>query len=466
MDYSMAPSVGFLTMKENLGKISNKGYEVTLRLMPYSNPSKEAYWNIIFTGSHNKSRIEQISNALKVMNEKQMAVADEVENPYETDIADKREKSPLPRYENGYSQTTIWAVRSMGIDPQTGREVFLTRDGRLTNIYSSADQIPVGDTEPKLQGSVSTTFTYKGFSLTLAGQYHFGGQTYNKTLINKVENANLRLNADRRALYSRWQNPGDQVFFKAIDGNIYKTDTKESSRFVMDDNEFYFSGPKPYSWIHEDIEKFAFFSKAALSAIPTLGFRPDIIHCHDWQTGLVPVYLKERFAQGEFYQGVKSVMTIHNLKFQGIWDLKKVKDITGLPDSYFTSDKLEAYKDANYLKGGIVYADMVTTVSSTYAEEIKTPFYGEHLEGLMQARSNCLRGIVNGIDYEIYNPETDENLDAKYNQITFRKEKWKNWRQSIIRKNRKKAAISLSSAANCGWNAKTSWKMLRRNISV
>ena len=257
MDYSMAPSVGFLTMKENLGKISNKGYEVTLRLMPYSNPSKEAYWNIIFTGSHNKSRIEQISNALKVMNEKQMAVADEVENPYETDIADKREKSPLPRYENGYSQTTIWAVRSMGIDPQTGREVFLTRDGRLTNIYSSADQIPVGDTEPKLQGSVSTTFTYKGFSLTLAGQYHFGGQTYNKTLINKVENANLRLNADRRALYSRWQNPGDQVFFKAIDGNIYKTDTKESSRFVMDDNEFYFSTVnlsyrlegKKYNWM-------------------------------------------------------------------------------------------------------------------------------------------------------------------------------------------------------------------------
>ena len=196
--------------------------------------------------------------------------------------------------------------------------------------------------------------------------------------------------------------------------------------FYFIDNEFYFSGPKPYSWIHEDIEKFAFFSKAALSAIPTLGFRPDIIHCHDWQTGLVPVYLKERFAQGEFYQGVKSVMTIHNLKFQGIWDLKKVKDITGLPDSYFTSDKLEAYKDANYLKGGIVYADMVTTVSSTYAGEIKTPFYGEHLEGLMQARSNCLRGIVNGIDYEIYNPETDENLDAKYNQITFRKEKWKN----------------------------------------
>jgi len=156
-------------------------------------------------------------------------------------LEDKRKKHPLPRYENGYSQTTIWAVRSMGIDPQTGREVFLTRDGQLTNLYSSSDQVPVGDTEPKFQGAVSTTFTYKGFSLTLAGQYRWGGQVFNQTLIDKVENANLRQNADRRALYSRWQKPGDQVLFKAIDGDIYKEDTKESSRFVMDDNEFAFT---------------------------------------------------------------------------------------------------------------------------------------------------------------------------------------------------------------------------------
>ena len=196
--------------------------------------------------------------------------------------------------------------------------------------------------------------------------------------------------------------------------------------FYFIDNEFYFGGNKPYSWIHEDIEKFAFFSKAALSALPVLGFRPDIIHCNDWQTGLIPVYLKERFSQGEFYQGIKSIMTIHNLKFQGIWDLKKVKDITGLPDEYFTSDKLEAYDDANYLKGGIVYADRVTTVSETYAEEIKTPFYGENLDGLMRARANVLSGIVNGIDYDEYNPETDKRIANNYNQITFRKEKWKN----------------------------------------
>lgn len=244
LDYSMAPSVGFSTMKENLGEISNKGYEVTLRLMPYSNPAKQAYWNIILNGARNKSKIEKISNALKVMNEKQMAEADKeddlLNNPGMA-LEDKRKKHPLPRYENGYSQTTIWAVRSMGIDPQTGREVFLTRDGQLTNLYSSSDQVPVGDTEPKFQGAVSTTFTYKGFSLTLAGQYRWGGQVFNQTLIDKVENANLRQNADRRALYSRWQKPGDQVLFKAIDGDIYKEDTKESSRFVMDDNEFAFT---------------------------------------------------------------------------------------------------------------------------------------------------------------------------------------------------------------------------------
>lgn len=199
-------------------------------------------------------------------------------------------------------------------------------------------------------------------------------------------------------------------------------------QYYFIDNEFYFAGPKPYGYIHEDIEKFAFFSKAALSAMPLLNFKPDIVHCHDWQTGLIPVYMKERFHDGEFFRNMKSVMTIHNLKFQGVWNLKKVKDITGLPPYFFTSDKLEAYGDANYLKGGIVYADAVTTVSNSYAEEIKTPFYGEKLDGLMRARSNCLTGIVNGIDYQDFNPETDNRIVARYNQKTFRKEKIKNKR--------------------------------------
>ncbi len=196
--------------------------------------------------------------------------------------------------------------------------------------------------------------------------------------------------------------------------------------FYLIDNEYYFAGDKPYGNIHEDIEKFAFFSRAVLSALPQIGFRPDLIHCNDWQTGLIPVYLHDSFEQGEFYRGIKSVMTIHNLKFQGVWDKKTVADITGLDMYYFTPDKLEAYGDANYLKGGIVYADYVTTVSDTYAEEIKTPFYGEGLDGLMRARSNNLWGIVNGIDYEEYNPETDPFIVQNFNAMNFRKEKIKN----------------------------------------
>ena len=197
--------------------------------------------------------------------------------------------------------------------------------------------------------------------------------------------------------------------------------------FYFIDNEHYFSGFAPYDgdpkW---NIEKFAFFSKAVLSILPVIGFRPDLIHCHDWQTGLIPVYLDNFRYLGEYYRGIKTVMTIHNLKFQGVWDTKTVRGITGLPEYYFVPDKMEAYKDANLLKGGIVYADKVTTVSRSYADEIKTPFYGEGLDGLMSARSNDLRGIVNGIDYDEFNPETDTIIAQNYNAKNFRKEKIKN----------------------------------------
>lgn len=204
---------------------------------------------------------------------------------------------------------------------------------------------------------------------------------------------------------------------------------EDGVHYYFIDNEYYFNGPKVYSdspvW---EIERYAFFSKAALSVLPVVGFQPDVVHCHDWQTGLIPVYMKERFREGDFFRGMKSVITIHNLKFQGKWDTRTVRSITGLPEYYFTPDKLEAYKDANLLKGGIVYADAVTTVSSTYAEEIKTPFYGEGLDGLLRARSGDLRGIVNGIDYTDFNPETDKYIVKPYNAVNFRKEKVKNKR--------------------------------------
>lgn len=185
--------------------------------------------------------------------------------------------------------------------------------------------------------------------------------------------------------------------------------------FYFIDNEYYFTGDKPYTDHHWDIEKFMFFDRAALSALPVIDFRPDVIHCHDWQTGLIPVYLHDSFAGGEFYRGIKSVMTIHNLKFQGNDNAERFMWLSGLSSYYMTYDKLKTGVDGNMLKGGLVYADAITTVSDSYAEEIKTDFYGEGLNGLMVARKNDLRGIVNGIDYDDYNPETDKQIVCNYN---------------------------------------------------
>ncbi len=179
------------------------------------------------------------------------------------------------------------------------------------------------------------------------------------------------------------------------------------------DNEFYFSGDKPYDFIHLDAEKFVFFSKAIVSILPTIDFRPDVIHCNDWQTGAVPVIL-DTCRNNEFYRGIKTVMTIHNLKFQGRWGMKEIKDILGIDDYYFTDDKLEYYTDANLLKGGMVYADKITTVSETYANEICTSEYGEGLDSLLSARRGDLWGIVNGISYEDWNSGTDKFIYNNY----------------------------------------------------
>ena len=197
--------------------------------------------------------------------------------------------------------------------------------------------------------------------------------------------------------------------------------------FYFIDNEHYFSGFAPYDgdpkW---NIEKFAFFSKAVLSILPVIGFRPELIHCHDWQTGLIPVYLDNFRYLGEYYRGIKTVMTIHNLKFQGVWDTKAVQKITGLPDYYFAPDKLEFHKDANMLKGGLVYADYITTVSDSYAQEIQTDYYGEGLDGLLAARHFDMQGIVNGIDYNAYDPQNDGRIYCNYNASDFRKKKFNN----------------------------------------
>ena len=201
-----------------------------------------------------------------------------------------------------------------------------------------------------------------------------------------------------------WRRQYVGIFTSQYDGVTYY--------FV--DNEFYFAGDKPYNNIYEDVEKFAFFSKAVLEALPVIDFAPDVIHCNDWQTGLLPVFLKTVYGSDNFYAGIKTVFTIHNMKFQGRWKIKEVADVTGLPEHIFNSGELEFYGEANYLKGGIVYADEITTVSPTYADEICTPEGGEGLDGLMLERRRHLRGIVNGIDYEVFNPMKDTYLDKHF----------------------------------------------------
>ena len=212
-----------------------------------------------------------------------------------------------------------------------------------------------------------------------------------------------------------WRSQYAGVFELEHDGCIYY--------FV--DNKFYFNGDKPYDYIHLDCEKFIFFSKAVLSLLPTIGFRPDVINCNDWQTGPIPVFL-DTFQDNPFFQGIKTVMTIHNLKFQGRWDFKAIKDVMGISDYYFTSDKLEFYRDANLLKGGMVYANKISTVSETYAGEIQSEEYGEGLHNLLRARNGDLIGIVNGISYTDWDPAKDKMIYKNYTAKTVHKNKVEN----------------------------------------
>ena len=180
------------------------------------------------------------------------------------------------------------------------------------------------------------------------------------------------------------------------------------------DNESYFGGSGPYSYMGGDIEKFSFFSRMVLSVLPLIGWKPDVIHCNDWQTGLIPVYLNDYFQGDLFFHNIRTIFTIHNLKFQGTYDVETIMNKTGLSAYYFTSDKLEAYGNGNLLKGGLVYSDRITTVSKTYADEICTLEYGEGLDGLLRAKREKLRGILNGIDTSFYDPANDPSIAAGF----------------------------------------------------
>ena len=180
------------------------------------------------------------------------------------------------------------------------------------------------------------------------------------------------------------------------------------------DNEEFFSEGKPYTNLIDDIPKFCYFGKAALAALNYMDWIPDVIHCHDWQAGLVPVYLRTMFADTPVARA-KVMITIHNLRFQGIYNIPTIQYWSGLPDYVFNKDALkQGYEDANMFKGGLAYANMITTVSGTYANEIQTPFYGENLDAHLRYHSGKLHGIVNGIDYGMWDPSTDKLLAAPY----------------------------------------------------
>lgn len=181
------------------------------------------------------------------------------------------------------------------------------------------------------------------------------------------------------------------------------------------DNEYYFGREKLYGF-GDEAEMYAFFCRAILEALPHLDFRPDIIHCNDWQTGMLPVFLEINYKQFDFYKNIRTMYTIHNLQYQGIFPFSIMNEVLCLETRYFTSDKLEFYGNVSFMKAGITYSNIITTVSPTYSQEIQYPYFGEGLHELLKARSHELFGILNGIDYEEYNPETDKLIYKNYNK--------------------------------------------------
>lgn len=179
------------------------------------------------------------------------------------------------------------------------------------------------------------------------------------------------------------------------------------------DNKYYFDREGPYGYI-DDGERFSFFSSAVVEALEKISLIPDVIHCNDWHTAIIPLLLKVKYGWIEALRDIKTVLTIHNLKFQGIYPFEALGDLLSVGDSVMLDTGVEYYGNVNYMKGGINYADWVTTVSPTYAREIKYPFYGEGLHGLMTRVDYKLSGILNGIDVEMNDPATDTYIPFNY----------------------------------------------------
>lgn len=222
LSLTIPPSMGFLSYKENLGSTENKGMELRTSVNLLLDPKRDRYITATFSIAKNTNKLKKISNALKAYN-------DQVDE----ELADGTTNKPQTRYIEGQSMNAIWAVRSLGIDPATGDEVYLTKDGQITTEWRTEDQVVCGDAMPKCTGNFGLNMDYRGISFNVSFYYQFGGQTYNQTLVDRVENAYWALNVDKRIYDSVWRKPGDRVSFAYNPGKT----TKPSSRFVQDLNE-------------------------------------------------------------------------------------------------------------------------------------------------------------------------------------------------------------------------------------
>ena len=223
-EVTIPSSTGFRTYKTNLGEVQNKGYEASMRYRVWSDPQKGNFVNLHFSAAHNSNRVRKISNSLAAYNEEQTS---EVHN------------RPIVRYTEGQSMSAIWAVPSYGIDPASGKEIFVRPDGSTTFIWSSDYLAICGDTEPTLRGNGGFNIDYEGFSLNVSLSWRFGGQAYNHTLVNKVDVPNINyFNSDRRVFTDRWREQGDITRFKNV--TDYST-TRATERFVDDQNELILS---------------------------------------------------------------------------------------------------------------------------------------------------------------------------------------------------------------------------------
>ncbi|MED4223901.1 glycogen synthase GlgA [Neobacillus cucumis] len=196
--------------------------------------------------------------------------------------------------------------------------------------------------------------------------------------------------------------------------------TYQGITFYFVDNEYYFKREGLYGY-YDDGERFAYLNRAILEAIAELDFYPDVLHCHDWHTAMIPYLLRTEYYKRKGYGLIKTVFTIHNLQFQGIFPKEVLGDLLGLDYQSFQSGHLEFFGNVNFMKGGLVASDKITTVSPTYKEEIQSPTFGEKLDGLLRARKDDLIGILNGIDEEFYNPSIDPLIYENYKADTYLK---------------------------------------------